>query len=378
MFIFSIFLIWRLLDFTIAYLVPNLIPYLGFFPYKDIINGYNLPSFLTALANFDGAHYISIAREGYHQYEQAFFPLYPLFIRFLSPIFSNNHLLTGLIISNVLFLIGLIVSKKYIDMISNSSYWAILFLLFFPTSFFFGAVYTEGLFFFLAIFSLYFLKKEKYLSAAICAFFSSLTRLIGVFLVIPFAIELIQKAKIPEKILSYKLIVALFSPLLGLSLYAAYLWQTTNDPLYFFHAQDSFNLNRSTSLILLPQVYYRYFKILFTADRNFQYFISLLEITIFTLVLLILILDLVKIIKNPKGKLLNSRFGLNLFSLMNLLLPTLTGTFLSIPRFALMSLSLFLFLGEIRNRYIKLIIIALFAFFHILIMGLFIQGYFVS
>ena len=97
------FLLWRSFDFLVIFFSQKIIPYLGFFPYSDQLPGFNLPSWVSALANFDGLHYISIARDGYAQYEQAFFPLYPLTIKFLAPLFSNNQLLTGLIISNVSF-----------------------------------------------------------------------------------------------------------------------------------------------------------------------------------------------------------------------------------------------------------------------------------
>src|SRR3989344_1173973 len=103
------FIAFRLVDWLISYLAPFFIPYLGFFPYKELALNYNLPEFLTALANFDGAHYLLIA-----QYQQAFFPLYPLLIRWLSPIFFNNHLLTALIISNISFLLGLFIFSKYL------------------------------------------------------------------------------------------------------------------------------------------------------------------------------------------------------------------------------------------------------------------------
>src|SRR3990167_11451176 len=92
-----IFGIFRSADFLISFLSSYIIPYLGFFPYGEILKGYNIPQFLSSLANFDGVHYLLIARQGYVQYEQAFFPLYPLFIRFLSPLFLNNHLITALL-----------------------------------------------------------------------------------------------------------------------------------------------------------------------------------------------------------------------------------------------------------------------------------------
>src|SRR3989338_1725932 len=179
--ILLLFLVWRSFDFLIIFFSQKIIPYLGFFPYKDQLPGFNLPHWLSSLANFDGLHYIFIARDGYVQYEQAFFPLYPLTIKFLAPLFSNNQLLTGLIISNVSFFFGLIVFYKYLNKgVINHAPTTILLLLAFPTSFFFGAVYTEGLFFLLLISVLYFLKKEKYLFAGLFAFFASLTRLVGV------------------------------------------------------------------------------------------------------------------------------------------------------------------------------------------------------
>ena len=145
--ILVVFFIWRIFDFLIIFFSRKIIPYLGFFPYKDQLPGFNLPNWIFALANFDGLHYILIARDGYAQYEQAFFPLYPLLIKFLTPLFFNNQLLTGLIISNVSFFLGLILFYKYLKLISSDSIrfnpiLSILFLLVFPTSFFFGAIYT--------------------------------------------------------------------------------------------------------------------------------------------------------------------------------------------------------------------------------------------
>jgi len=68
---------------TVAFLSARLIPYAGNFPYRDLLISYNLSQVLYSWANFDGAHYINIARDGYHQFDQAFFPLYPLMIRAL-------------------------------------------------------------------------------------------------------------------------------------------------------------------------------------------------------------------------------------------------------------------------------------------------------
>jgi len=382
--ILLLFLLWRIFDFLIIFFSQKIIPYLGFFPYKDELLLFNLPNWISALANFDGLHYISIARNGYAQYEQAFFPLYPILIKFLTPLFSNNQLLTGLIISNVSFFIGItILARSYKD-----SNWIIVFLLLFPTSFFFGAVYTEGLFFLLLISTLFFLKKENYLLVFIFVLLASLTRLVGVFLVIPMSFHLIQRLDPRLRGDDRKvLFIALLAPLIGLFSYCFYLWKTTGDPFFFLTSQPVFGANRSSHLILLPQVYWRYFKIFITAAHDSRFYVSVVEFFMFNFVFVILVLDLFKnlgirhwsFIRNFKLEIRNyDLIALNIFSFSNLILPTLTGTFSSIPRYSLFSLSFFIYLAQIKNNLIKYLIFIVFLILHILLLGYFTQGYFIS
>lgn len=383
--IFFLFFLWRVVDFLVIFLTPNFLSYLGFFPYQEYLDKFHLPMILTKLANFDGVHYLMIAERGYQQYEQAFFPFYPLLIRYLSPVFFHNFLLTGFLISNFCFFLGLYFFSRYLILLAidqKTIKWILFFILFFPTSFFFGAVYTEGLFFLLITLTLYFLEKNKPGSlflAGLFAFFASLTRLIGIFLVLPIFFHLIKK-RINKKLFIINCSL-LLSPFLGFFLYSFYLWQTTGDPLFFFHSQPAFGANRSTKIILLPQVYWRYFKILSQADFNWQYFVSLAELMIFTFVFFILIFDLLKIVKiaNLKFKILNfNRLSLNLFSFVNLILPTLTGTFSSIPRYVLLSLSFFIYLSNIKERKLRFFLLLFFFIFHLILLAYFSQGYFVS
>ena len=289
-------------------------------------------------------------------------------------------MLSAILVSNVFFVLGLFLYKKYLEVIMfvetghapslhkhiTTRVWVLIFLLLFPTSFFFGAVYTEGLFFFLCIGSLYFLKKKNYWLAGLFAALSSATRLMGIFLFVPFIFHFINLKLIKNFKLKISNLV-LLSPFIGFGIYCLYLWKTVGDPFFFFHVQPVFGANRSTNIILLPQVYFRYLKIFFTANWNFQYFVSLIEFVIFSFVFIILILDLTRLatrrVKNYE------RLALNIFSFINLLLPTLTGTFSSIPRYSLMSISLFLFLGEMKNKYLKILIAVLFFILHVVLLG---------
>ncbi len=400
------FLIWRMFDFIIIFFSQKIIPYLGFFPYGDQLLNFNLPSWIYALANFDGLHYLSIARNGYAQYEQAFFPLYPILIKFLAPFFSNNQLVTGLVISNISFLLGLIILLKYLKLIfpkdRGSNMLTVIALLLFPTSFFFGAVYTEGLFFLFLITTLYFLKKDNYLFAGLFAFFASLTRLVGVFLIIPIFFHLIQRMAPRLRgddnnrtmkqlknvfILNTRYLILAVSPLIGLGIYCLYLYQTTGDPLFFVTSQPIFGANRSSNLILLPQVYWRYFKIFITAAHDPRFYVSIVEFLIFNFVFVVLILDLFKnlgiknwkLARNLKFEIKNyDLLSLNIFSLSNIILPTLTGTLSSIPRYSLFSISFFIYIAQRKNNFVKYFILFTFLFLHILLLGYFTQGYFIS
>jgi Gpi18-like mannosyltransferase len=361
----------KIIHLLTTIVAPQLIPYLGSFAYVKDLAYFRLPPFISAWANFDGLYYLRIAQQGYQQYEQAFFPLYPLLIRFLTPLFFGNSLLTGIFISNLSFLLAIWILHKFLRLSKQKNlFLTLIILLIFPTAFFFGAVYTESLFLLLVVLTFYLLKKGSFLLATIVTYFAALTRLVGIFLILPLLINLLTTH--PRR--SWFYWPLLLMPVLGLLTYMVYLYLSTGNWLAFFHAQSVFGEARSTTLIFLPQVYYRYFKIFITAAWNFQYFVSLVEVITFSGVLGVLLLDLRIQIQKQDFPLI----ALNLFSLANILLPTLTGSFMSIPRFALLSLSFFVCLSQIKSKLALSLLISFFAVLQLILLSFFIQGYFIS
>ena len=131
-----LFILIRLFNLLVSYLAPTFIPYLGFFPYTEILKQSSLPTFIYSFANFDGVHYIRTATIGYSQYAQAFFPLYPLLIRYASYIFFNNPLIAGLVISYVTFIISILVFNRYLILVGykkSQVRWILFFLCLFPS-----------------------------------------------------------------------------------------------------------------------------------------------------------------------------------------------------------------------------------------------------
>lgn len=397
--IFVVFIIFRLVDFLISFFAPQFVPYAGFFPYKEMLPLTNLPPWIYSFANFDGLHYTIIADQGYLKYQEAFFPLYPILINIASYVTGKNFLVAGLLVTHIALFFALIFFKKLSTEIMPkhvNSWWPLAFLLTYPTSFFFGAVYTESLFFLFAVAYFYFLYKKQYALAGVFGFFATLTRLVGIFIVLHFvtvivvqtlqelskkknlSIPAITSAFLDTLLKTKSMLYAFFLPIAGLLSYMSYLFVKTGDAIFFLTAQPSFGANRSTELVILPQVLYRYIKIFITAAPNFQYFMAVVEFTLFNLVFGVLLWQLWHLWKKKTDKNTGFHLGLNLFSMANMLLPTLTGTLSSTPRYGLMAISLYFVLATIPSKAVKIGIVVIFTVLHAVLTALFLQGYFVS
>ncbi len=368
------FLIITLLNFTVTSISHFLLKSANF-PYRDFLISYKLPFFLTSLGNFDGAHYISIARYGYRNFEQAFFPLYPALIRLLGGFFHKNYFISAILISNIAFFLGLIFFYLFLQRHYDKKKipWIFSFFLLFPASFFLDSVYSTSLFFLFSFATLFFIEEEKSLPAFFMGIIASLSRITGILMLIPIFFILLNKGTLKD----YKhSIPVLLGPIVGLALYCLFLFLTTGDPLAFYSSQPAFGSNRSTHIILIPQVLYRYIKIFTTSNFNFQYFIAVVEFLTFILIFIFLLYKL-RILLKKKNK-DYTMVGLAIYSLSVLILPTFTGTFSSILRYAVLGYSTFLFLGLLKSRFIRIILLTIFLILHVIFLALFSQGYFIG
>lgn len=356
-----LFLIWRIALFFIAAISPIFIPEFGAkFPYFEgrlIPSG--LPHFLWSQGNFDGVHYIGIAQDGYaYQFTQAFFPLYPMVVKAVSFLTLGNFVLAGIIVSNGAFLAALLLFYKLVRDVfdEKTAHWSIIFLLVFPTSFYFGAIYTESLFFLLVISSIYLAQKKHILASSVIGAFTSATRLVGVFLI---------PALIYKK--DYKSLWPLLIVPIGIIVYMIYLKIEFNNPLYFLTSQSIFGQERSTtSVVLLPQVIYRYIKILVTT-HGLLFVNAAFELLSTFFALIVLALGFKKI---------DIRWII--FSALVIITPTLTGTFASMPRYVLVAFPIYIVLALIKSTAIKIGIVCIFALLLTIATVLFSQGYWVA
>lgn len=344
-----IFITWLLLSLVIGFLSFNLVPH------SDLFKNTSLGSF----ANWDGRHYLNIAEFGYGENSQyAFFPLYPLLIGLITRI-TQNYLLSGVLISVVCSFLGLQILYRLIlnDFNRKIAGEVILYLLFFPTSFYFLTVYSEGLFFFLTIASFYFLRKRQLGWAVMFTSLASATRPAGVALVL----VLLVSTHLTEGI-GRKNYFVLLSPL-GLILYCIFLYNRTGDPLFFITA-ESYWL-RSLSLPVVP----------------FWETIKSLSIFGFTNTNLMAFLDLAFAVFGVGFVIRSFRFlplPYSVYTLASVGMPLVTASLLSMPRFLVVIFPIFILVSLIKNKYLILAYQMTSLMLLSLFIALFVNGYWVS
>lgn len=406
--LFTIIVIWRLVLFFVAWFSQTLYLFIPKFPYSDIyLIPSGLPQWIWAWANFDGVHYLTISSHGYFaQFTQAFFPLYPLIIGFTGGLIPFGQLfsrliIVGLVVSFISFILAIHIFQSLLrlDYDQNKVRWMILFLLVFPTSFYFGALYTEALFLLLTVSAFWFARRNQWWLCSMCGALATATRITGIVL-LPVLVwerfaslrgDYLKKVNKKHPVTRIKSLWffsrhILLSPILyvvplGLVIYMVYLKVAYGDPLYFWHAQSVWGAERSGNILISPpQVIWRYVKILtsippVTSDQQTliwkflpEFWVALLELSAFLFGIIILLL----------GHRQKIRSGYLIYGWLALLLPVLTGTFSSVPRYLLIIFPLYISLGLIKNNLLKIILLGSFGILLWFLSSNFIRGLWVA
>ena len=203
---------------------------------------------LNAWADWDGQWYVRIAREGYRaRVSAAFFPLYPLLLRVLSPLVAHSYVVVGVALSLACYVAAMVVLYRLvtIDYGDRVASWTVVFASVFPTSFFFQAVYTESIFLLTTVTCLYFARRERWLLAGLAGFLAALTRNTGILVLLPMALFYLSARGWRLRQLDRRLAFFALVPA-GLALWMVYLLAKFGDPLAFSRAQDYWHRHLST------------------------------------------------------------------------------------------------------------------------------------
>ncbi len=364
-----IFLGFIMIESLVAWYVYSFVS-ISAFPFGDSLKQLS-PVWLQPFAHFDGMHYMRIAREGYGQYQQAYFPLLPWLINQIARLVGQNYLLVGASVSWMSLLVGFWYFVRFTKLHFPQAVWPVVMSwITFPTAFFYLTIYPESLYFALAAALFYFVSRGNHWQVTIFGFLAALAKLQGVFLAFVIWSSPTQKKNKFAKL-------TFLAPVVGLLSYMYYLWRERGDPLYFYHAQEAFGANRtSAQLVLLPQVLWRYTKILVTAAWNMQYFVAAMELVVFLWVGGVVLWYLWQEWKNSRRNSLF--FSLAIYSLLVLVLPTLTGTLSSMPRYALIAFIYPIVIGTRFSHPAQLVVWLVSAGLQIILASLYFRGVFIG
>lgn len=238
-------------NLVILWLITIISTLLVWFPFSIEPQG-----MLKVFANYDGPHYLIIAKTWYQkelirklfsfplplEYYPAHFPGYPAIIKFFNLFLSGPWAMLIATLFSALLAVSAfwIFLKKY--RLSSSPFWLAIVFLFFPARFLvvrsIGS--PEPLFIFAILTSFYFFRLKKWWLAGIFGALAQITKSPGILLffayIVFLALESIKTKKIPWK--SYPLLLI---PLSALMVFIFY-WLKTGDFFAYFHSGDNFHL----------------------------------------------------------------------------------------------------------------------------------------
>jgi hypothetical protein len=186
----------RALIFAVAFLAAALIGVHGLpvgwrFPVRaEVFTGW-LGSLFNPWGHWDGVWYIKIATSGYADGDgsTAFFPLFPMLLRYVGVVLHGNLLITGIVISLLCYAgsVWLLYRLVRLDFDEQLASRVVIYLAIGPLSFFLQAVYTESLFLLLTLACFVFAREGRWRLAGVMGLLATLTRSTGVLLLVPMA-----------------------------------------------------------------------------------------------------------------------------------------------------------------------------------------------
>lgn len=310
---------WNLVIRLVAIVGYFLLP-ARFAPLDFIAPFFKANYLFWSFANFDGEHYLSIAKYGYQfrggfpQY--AFFPLLPSLIKLVSFLVRDFYL-AGMLVSQTALYLAIVFLRKWQNELHLPDITRNLLLS--SGAIFLASIYTEPVFLALASMTMFFAEKKWWGRASVAVGLATATRVNGIFLLAFLILKMIQaKLNLKKTLLSLPLMMA------GIISYMTFLFLKTGDALAWYHAQGAWGKATATSPLTTAVSYLKAITTEFIPD--FTHLVVILEVmtTVFALYLFINLL---------RRNMLDYAYWVYLGG--NLAMPIMTGSLGSMPRFFL-------------------------------------------
>jgi hypothetical protein len=145
---------------------------------------------------WDACWYTKIATYGYESAENSvnFWPLFPLLTGLVGRLLLGAMALGGLVVAGFAYIVAMTGLRRLValDFDDETALTTTIAISIFPTAFFFFAPFTESLFLAAAVWAILAARRRLWLLAAAAALLASLTRIQGVFLVLPLGWEAVM------------------------------------------------------------------------------------------------------------------------------------------------------------------------------------------
>src|SRR4051812_6871266 len=195
--------------------------------------GAGLDSLFAPLARWDAVWYLGIAHGGYDGMSTAFFPLYPLLVRGITPggdpggLLLAGYFVALLALAGALLLLRMLVKLELGAEVARRTVWLVAF---FPGALWLGVPYSESLCLLLSVGALYAARTGHWAWAGGCAALASGTRSAGIVLLVP--LVMIWWRGRARDLAWLGLAPA------GLAAYSGYLAAAKGDAFAYLHLQD--------------------------------------------------------------------------------------------------------------------------------------------
>lgn len=200
-------------------------------------------TFWDRFARYDSGWYHGIASDGYAwvaggRSNLAFFPLYPILMRYVGRLFGGeqyDYYLAGIAISWLAFIlaIALLYRLARLDLTDEQAIRATTYAAVFPAAYFFGVVYSESLFLLTLVSTVLALRSQRWFWAAIAGAAMTATRVNGVMFLPALAI-IAWRASPANRRDRAAALAAVAAASLGIGLYSLYNYALSGNPFEWY------------------------------------------------------------------------------------------------------------------------------------------------
>lgn len=335
--------------------------------------------------HWDSSWYILLARTGYTNLKQtAFLPLYPMTMGVLHACTHLSLATCGILISLLsfvvaLFFLGLVVEREFSR---RTAFIAMMLVAFFPTSYYFDSVYTEAMFMALSLAAVYFSNTHRFWIAGFFAALATFTRNTGLLLLLVLAFDYLRYRHMGYRFWQVEWwrklnlrVLGLFLPPVVLFLYCSWLKVRFGSFFAFLEAEHYWHRG-----YMSPWMAYSHTLLLVFRERPtiMQHSYVVVEAAAFTFAAVSLLLGLRHVRRSA------TQLGWWLYLLAVTWITSsepalnIPDYLLSLPRFALMMFPGFVYLADVRPKWLVWVVFTLFAVLLTMKAEQFFQGHWIA